>query len=61
MTPYEMEQAVYNGVRRALTDMWIGFMAFFIFWAVYQYGGTVLSYIGAALLWLLNCASRGQC
>jgi hypothetical protein len=44
MTPYEMEQAVYNGVRRALIDLvWIGFTAFFIFWAAYQYGGTVLS------------------
>jgi hypothetical protein len=37
MTPLEMEQAVYNGVKRALTDIvWVGLMGFLIVWTVFQ-------------------------
>jgi hypothetical protein len=55
MTPHEMEQAVYNGVKRALLEaVQLSFLGVAAAWLAYEYGGTVLSLIGAGLGWLLT-------
>jgi hypothetical protein len=55
VTPWELEQAVYKGVKRALYEfVGAAFVGFVVFWVIYQYGGTVLSVIGAGLLRLIG-------